>query len=112
MRTLAALLVLSAAAPAFAHDVSRSDSKIEIQGREVRVTLTLNVKELLNPAIPLESFNPDRDVDLIFNAIRTHFSITSPASPANARLEGYSVPGGSLIRLRILYTFDQPVTAL
>jgi len=112
MRTLAALCAFLGAVPAFAHDVSRSDSKIEIEGREVRVTLTLNLKELLSPAIPLESFRLDRDVGLVFNAVRSHFIVSSPALPVSTRLEDYSVPGGSLVRLRILYTFEQPVTAL
>lgn len=107
---MVALLLL--AAPAFAHDISRSDSKIEIQGTEVRATVTLNLKELQNPAIPPESFRLDRDIGRVYDAVRFHYFITSPAEPTGMRLEQYSLPGGSLVRLRILYTFDRPVTEL
>lgn len=110
MRTPALLLLLVTAA--FAHDISRSDSKIEIQGREVRATVTLNLKELQNPSIPLQSFQLDRDIGRVYDAVRLHYFVTSPAEPNDTRLEQYSVPGGSLVRLRILYTFDQPVTQL
>ncbi len=99
MRILATLLALAIAGPALAHDVSRSDSKVEIEGREVRVTLTLNLKELQVPAIP-------------FDAVQQHFFVRSPAAPIETKLEQSSVLAGSLVRLRILYTFAQPVTAL
>ena len=112
MRLLAAIVVFAVAMPAFAHDISRSDSKIEVQGREVRATVTLNLKELQSPSIPLESFQLDRDIGRVYDAVRLHFFVTSPAEPVGTRLEQYSVPGGALVRLRILFTFDQPVTEL
>lgn len=111
-RVTLSVLAILAATPLLAHDVSRSDSKIEIQGREVRVTLTLNLKELQHPAIPLETFSLDRDIGRVFNAVQSHYFVTSPALPSNTQIEKYSVPGGSLIRLQMLYTFAQPVTAL
>src|ERR1700683_4943990 len=83
----------------FAHDVSRSDSRVEIQGREVRVTLTLNVKELQGSATP-------------FEAVRQHYFVSSPAAPVGTALEKYSALAGSLIQLRILYTFAQDVSTL
>ena len=43
-----AVICWATGGPASAHDVSRSDSKIEIQGREVRVTFTLNPLELVD----------------------------------------------------------------
>jgi hypothetical protein len=107
-----ALVLFLLALPAFAHDISRSDSKIEIQGREVRATVTLNLKELQNPSIPLESFQLDRDIARVYDAVRFHYFITTPAEPADMRLEQYSALGGALVRLRILYVFGQPVTEL
>src|SRR5579871_200422 len=111
-RKPAVLLTLLIAAPAFAHDISRSDSKIEIQGREVRATVTLNLKELQNPSIPLDSFQLDRDIGRVYDALRFHYFVTTPAQPSDTRLEQYSALGGALVRLRILYTFHQPVTEI
>ncbi len=103
IRILAISLGLMALAGlASAHDVSRSDSKVVIQGKEVRVTLTLNVKELQNPAMASD----------IFDVVQRHYFVTSPAAPISTTLEKYSVLAGSLIQLQILYVFEQDVTAL
>jgi hypothetical protein len=104
VRSLAICLGLMAfAGLAGAHDVSRSDSKVVIQGKEVRVTLTLNAKELQNPAMASD----------IFDLVRRHYQVTSPAAaPIRTTLEKYSVLAGSLIQLQILYVFEQDVTAL
>ncbi len=113
MRIPATLLGLAVSAGlAFAHDVSRSDSKVEIQGREVRVALTLNVRELQNPVIASDPLNLDQDIGRIFDAVQRHYFITSPAVPIRTTLEKYSALAGTLIQLQILYVFDQDVTTL
>lgn len=103
MRALAVLLAIAVAGPAVAHDVSRSDSKIEVQGRAVRATLTLNANELRNSG---------RDATGIFDSVRRHFFVTSSAAPIDVRLEKFSVLAGSLIRLDVVYTFEQNVSRL
>lgn len=103
MRALAVLLAIAVAGPAVAHDVSRSDSKIEVQGRAVRATLTLNANELRNSG---------RDATGIFDSVRQHFFVTNPAAPIDVRLEKFSVLAGSLIRLDVVYTFEQNVSQL
>lgn len=100
MRLAALVLAVLTAGPLCAHDVSRSDSKVEIQGKEVRVTLTLNLKELQAPAAP------------VFDVVRQHFFVSSPALPASVSLEKYSALAGPLVQLRILYVFSNDVTAL
>src|ERR1700733_9219006 len=72
MRMVAMFLGLATLAGA--HDVSRSDSKVEIQGKEVRVFLTLNYKELQNPAFASE------DVQSIFAAVQQHYFVGDPAA--------------------------------
>lgn len=105
-RFLALVALLSAlSGAASAHDVSRSDSKVEIQGREVRVRLTLNVTELKNVTGPV----PD--------AILQHYSVGSPGppsqvSPPQVRVEKYELIPGNLAQTQILYLFPHDVTAL
>jgi len=94
-----ALAVLSAGR-LWAHDVSRSDSKIEIQGREAHVTLTLNIEELKAPAAS------------VFDIVRQHYFVTAPDWPESVTLEKYSILAGPLVQLRILYTFGHDITAL
>jgi HupE / UreJ protein len=86
--------------PALAHDVSRSDSKIEVDGKKVRVTLTLNVTELHGVAGPI----PD--------AILQHYFVRSPAPPLETTVESYTLLPGSLAQMHILYVFPQDVTTL
>jgi len=103
------VLVLMAflAGPAGAHNVSQSDSKIEIQGREVRVVLTLNEKELQGDAAVTGG-----GIEPVYETVRQHFLVTDPAVPVETKLETCSVPGGPLLRLRILYVFARDVTTL
>ena len=107
---LAGMAVLTSLA--CAHDPSRSDSKVEIQGREARVALTLNVKELQNPVIASDPLDLDKEIGRIFDAVRRHFLIASPALPIETRLEKYSVLAGSLIQMQILYVFERDVAML
>ncbi len=83
-----------------AHDVSRSDSKIEVLGREVRVTLTLNPGELSHTSGPV----PD--------AILQHYSVRSPALAEQTTVEKYELLPGNLAQTHILYRFPQDVTTL
>src|SRR4051794_27633533 len=101
MRILAVFLGFAVvfAGPARAHDVSQSDSKVEIQGREVRVSLTLNVKELQNPVIPSGRLDLDKEIGRIFEAVQRHYFVQSPAAPLETTLEKYSVLAEPLIQL-------------
>lgn len=85
---------------AFAHDVSRSDSKIEVDGLNVRVTLTLNVTELhgVSGSIP--------------DAVLQHYFVRSEAAPVETTVESYSMLPGSLAQMRIVYLFPRDVTTL
>jgi hydrogenase/urease accessory protein HupE len=99
------LVLCALAGLASAHDVSRSDSKIEIQGREVRVTFTLNPAELLNTPL-VDQSAPVPDIVL------RHYFVTSPAPPVATTVGKYSILPGSLARMEILYVFPQDVTSL
>jgi hypothetical protein len=105
MRIVPVLLAffVFAASPARAHDVTRSDSKIEVDGREVRVTLTLNPSELLNTGASPEA---------VYNAVQHHYFIKGPAAPSTTTLENYSMLAGTLARMRIRYVFPEEVTTL
>lgn len=96
----AVLPVIALPSVASAHDVSRSDSKVEIHGREVRVTVTLNVTELKNARGPV----PD--------IILQHYAVRSPALPLDTTVKNYSILPGNLVRTQIDYVFPEDVTTL
>ena len=104
MRPTAVLLSLTLASAAHAHDVTRSDSKVEVERREVRVSITLNVKELQSGG--------DQSIEHAYDVVRQHYFVRSPAEPEDVKFEGSSVVGGPLIQLRLVYTFPQDVTTL
>lgn len=110
--TLLLSLAIVLAGPACAHDVSRSDSKVEIHGKEVRVTLTLNAKELTNPVIDTNPFDLNQDIGRIYGAVQRHFFVTTPAGPIRTTLESDSILAGTLIQMRILYVFERDVATL
>jgi HupE / UreJ protein len=93
-------LAIALSGLALAHDVSRSDSKIEVDGAKVHVTLTLNVTELHGVSGPV----PD--------AVLQHYFARSPAPTLQTTVESYTLLPGSLARMRILYVFPQDVTTL
>src|SRR6185437_8042327 len=104
MKLALALLGLAFASTAFAHDVTRSDSKIEVQGREVRVALTLNIKEL--------QAGGNTDLQHIYEIVRQHYFVRAPGDPEEVKLEGSEAIGGPLLQLRVLYTFPNDVSML
>ncbi len=96
----ACALAIALSGVALAHDVSRSDSKVEVDGPKVHVTLTLNVTELHGVSGPV----PD--------AVLQHYFVRSPATPLQTTVESYALLPGSLARMHILYVFPQDVTTL
>jgi hypothetical protein len=93
-------LAITLSGLALAHDVSRSDSKIEVDGAKVRVTLTLNVTELRGVSGPI----PD--------AVLQHYFVRSPTTPLQTTVETYAPLPGSLAQMHVLYVFAQEVTTL
>jgi hypothetical protein len=104
MKLALALIGMAFAPAAFAHDVTRSDSKIEVEGKEVRVALTLNIRELRSGG--------NTDVTHIYDIVRQHYFVLAPGDPAAISLQDSQAIGGPLLQLRIVYTFPNDVTML
>lgn len=92
---LAALLSVAAQA----HDVTRSDSIVDVHGHDVRVTLTLNVTEI-------------KTTDSVPDAILRHYSVESPAGTPQVKVEQYEIQPGNLAQTQILYVFPRDVETL
>jgi hypothetical protein len=108
MRAPAAALALLFAlfATAGAHDVSQSQSKIDIDGREVRVLFTLNPVQLRDPVTPEQV---PLAIDSIYASVQQHYLLRSPAAPVRVTLEKYELLANYLLRMQILYVFAQDV---
>jgi hypothetical protein len=116
MRT--ALLLLLTGTAAFAHDIARTESKIDVRGSEVRAGLLVNLPELKGPAIPFDqtgritSAQLDRGINDIFAVVRDHFRVTSDQPLTGTTLGQYVLVDGHAVHLEIVYAFAQPPTSI
>jgi hypothetical protein len=116
MRLAAGLIV--ALIPALAHDMARSESKIQIRDREVRAALTLNLLEFHDPVL---HFDPtghmtvddlDRDIGVIYDSVKRHYIVRGTDAPVRTTLERYVLIDGHAVHLDILYVFEHAVSSL
>jgi hypothetical protein len=102
--------------PARAHDVSQSDSKIEVHGREVHVSFRLNLLELRyvdTNGDGLISYDElDNSIARVYADVKQHFLLRAPDPPTRVTLEKYSVVEGHLVDMELNYEFGQDVTRL
>jgi hypothetical protein len=102
--------------PACAHDILRSESNVQVDGRLVRARFILNLFELKDPIVP---GNPhatvaqlDGSIGKIFDSIQRHYLLRSPAAPLRATLTQYTLVDGNVAHLEILYVFERDVASL
>jgi hypothetical protein len=100
------VLLFALIAPARAHDVSRSESKVEIDARQVRVVFTLNPAQLRSPVTPAQV--PEA-IGSVYALIQRHYSVRSPAAPMSAALEKYQLVANTLLQMQVLYVFARDV---
>jgi len=112
----AALFLLLLAAPAFAHDILRSDAKIQVQGHQARAAFTLNLFELTSPIVP---GNPratpaqlDGSIQNIFASLRQHYYLRAPTAPVTTTLAQYVLIDGNVVHMEVTYDFPDAITAL
>ena len=104
------------AASASAHDVSQSDSKIEVQGKDVTVSLRLNLLEL--PYVDLNgdgfiSYDElDHSIDRIYADVKQHYALRDPDLPVQITLRHYGVVEDHVLQMDLLYRFDKDVSQL
>lgn len=101
---------------AFAHDLYRSESKLTIQGRVVKDTLTFNLLDF-----PNVDTNGDKRVsqeefaqafDRVYANITRHYALTSSDAPVRMTREKYELVDDHVLLLNLEYTFPQQVLAL
>jgi HupE / UreJ protein len=110
------LLASVFAAAACAHDMPRSESQIEVAGREVHVVLKLNLLELgyvdtdRNGIISYDEL--DNSIERIYRDIKQHFIIQSSTLPVETRLKKYDIEQDHGLRMELEYVFAQDVSKL
>lgn len=111
--TLIALLHLSGTVGA--HDFSRSESKLEIRGREVRVLLSLDLLEStvdVNQDARVSYEELDAAIERIYAGIKTHYLLDSDGPPVSSTLERYELVDEHVVQMHLVYTFAHDVSRL
>jgi hypothetical protein len=103
-------------AAASAHDLSRSESQIEVAGHDVHVLLKLNLLELgyvdtdRNGIISYDEL--DNAIERIYQDVKQHYILRSATLPGETRLRRYGVEQDHILWMELDYVFPQDVSQL
>lgn len=99
-----------------AHDVPRSESRIDVHGREVRVEFRLDLLELGYVDRKGTGFvstdELDNSINRIYQDFKQHFVICAPDPPIQITLKRYRVVEEHLVAMELEYQFSHDVTDL
>jgi hypothetical protein len=115
-RILASMMFFVCVAGASGHDVSQSESKVDVQGREVKVLLRLNLLELgyvdSNRDGRVSSDELDAAIDCIYADVKEHYILRIPDLPLQITLVHYEVVEDHILDMDLLYRFPQEAQRL
>jgi hypothetical protein len=99
-----------------AHDLSRSESRLEIHGREVRVLFTIDLLELSdvdrNRDGRVSYDELDASIERIFAAVKENYQVRAAAPPLHISVEQYGIIDGHVLRMELNETFAEDVSRL
>lgn len=117
-RILLGTLVLCASlvSPLAAHDLYRSESRLEVHGREVHAAFTFNLLDFPgvdqdhNKSVTQQEF--DAAFNGVYAAILQHYSLDSSGPPSKITRNRYRLFDDHVLDLDLTYTFPQDVLGL
>lgn len=121
-KTLLRLLILTSIilfvwiAGASGHDVSQSESKVEVHGPQVRVILRLNLLELgyvdANRDGRVSYDELDTAIDRIYADVKSHYILRTPDLPLQITLTHYGIVEDHILDMDLLYRFPHDLMRL
>jgi hypothetical protein len=113
---VAIMVCFASPGSARAHDVPRSESRIEVHEREVRVEFRLDLLELGYVDTKGTGFistdELDNSIGLIYADFKQHFVVGAPDPPIQITLERYRVVEDHVVDMELVYEFSHDVTEL
>jgi LPXTG-motif cell wall-anchored protein len=113
---LGALVVLVIASPVLAHDLARSDSRLEVQGATVRCQLIVDLLEF--PGVDQDGNGTisytelDRSIADIFTRIKANLILRGPDEPSAIVMTRHELVDEHTARIDLAYTFPSNVSRL
>jgi hypothetical protein len=108
--------LLTLASSLSAHDLARSESRLEVQGRDVRCSLTVDLLEFAgvdgdgNGVISYEEL--DRSIGQVFARVKEHFVLRAPDEPAKVVMTRHELVDEHTLRMELAYSFPTNVSRL
>ena len=106
----------AAAGVVAAHDVSRSEAILSIEGATVRVQLSINLLEFRGVDASGDervSYDElDARIEDVFAVIKQHFILTAPDRPTRVVLERQQIVEDHVLQADLVYAFERPVREL
>jgi hydrogenase/urease accessory protein HupE len=111
----AAAVVLSLPFVADAHDLARSESRLEVRGSVIEGWHLFDLLEFggvdTNGDGSISYDELDAAIPAVYNAIKEHLIVRGPEAPIRTEVRKYSVQDGHVLRLDMAYIFASPVTS-
>jgi hypothetical protein len=112
----AALACFALALPVLAHDLARSESRLEVQGAVVQCQLIVDLLEF--PGVDQDgngtiSYSElDRSIADVFARIKANLILRSPNEPSRIVLTRHELVDEHTARLELIYTFPSNISRL
>lgn len=99
-----------------AHAFSQSESRLAIDGRTVRVRLSLNLLEMkgvdANQDQRVSYDELDNAIEPLFAAVKEHYTLRAPELPRRVVAEKYQIIDDHVLQIDMLQTFERDVRRL
>ena len=107
------LLALTCVTPLSAHDLARSESRLDVQGRDILCSLTVDLLEF--PAVDVDGNGKisyeelDRSIASVFARVKEHFVLRAPDVPTQIVMTRHEMLDEHTLRMELAYTFPATV---
>lgn len=109
-------LALAPGGPAAAHDLYRSESRLQVHGREVRASFTFNLLDFPGVDQNGDKIASQQEFDAsferVYRTILQHFKLDSSGPPSHVTLVRDRLFDDHVLDLTVTYTFPQDVLGL
>jgi hypothetical protein len=114
VRRAVVVAVLLAAVPpsVLGHELSRSESRLEVRDRDIHATITVDLVSFGQVDVNRDDIvtydELDPEIERIYASLKSHFFVGGPEPPVSTRVERYQIVSPHLLRMEVRYAFDQP----